>query len=68
MQTIYHVAKEEIRRNLYSISFPTLNFIELAWSVIDRLRANLNNLAVLFLWSVIFFVSAHCIFVKRSLR
>jgi ABC-type transport system involved in multi-copper enzyme maturation permease subunit len=44
------------------------HFSEPRWSVIDSLRVNLNNLAVLLLWNALFFVLAHYIFVKRSLR
>ena len=44
------------------------HFSEPRWSVMDSLRVSLNNLAILFFWNVLFFVSAHYIFVKRSLR
>jgi hypothetical protein len=43
-------------------------FTERQWSIIDSLRVSLDDLAVLFLWNILFFVAAHYIFVKRSLR
>lgn len=43
-------------------------FHEQHWTIMDSLRTCLNNLGILFLWSVALFVSAHYIFVKRSLR
>jgi len=44
------------------------HFSEPKWSIADSLRASLSNLAILFLWNVLFFLAAHYIFVKRSLR
>jgi hypothetical protein len=44
------------------------HFSEPRWSIIDSLRVSLNNLAILFFWNILLFVSAHYIFVKRSLR
>ena len=46
--------------------FPHFN--EPAWSIIDSLRVSLINLAILLLWNILFFMAAHYIFVKRSLR
>jgi len=43
-------------------------FAEPRWSIMDSLRTSLHNLAILFLWSILFFVAAHYVFVKRSLR
>jgi ABC-type transport system involved in multi-copper enzyme maturation permease subunit len=43
-------------------------FSEPRWSVTDSLRVSLNNFAILFLWNILLFISAHYIFVKRSLR
>ncbi len=44
------------------------HFTEPRWSIADSLRSSLSNLAILFLWNVLFFLAAHYIFVKRSLR
>ena len=44
------------------------HFDERRWSVLDGLRVSLINLAILFLWNILFFVAAHYVFVKRSLR
>lgn len=43
-------------------------FSEQRYSVIDSLRLSLVNLAILFLWNVLFFLSAHYAFIRRSLR
>ena len=43
-------------------------FSERPWSVLDSLRISLINLTILFLWNILFFVAAHYIFVKQSLR
>ena len=43
-------------------------FSERPWSVLDSLRISLINLTIIFLWNALFFVAAHYIFVKRSLR
>ncbi len=43
-------------------------FSEPRWSINDSLRTVLGDLAILFLWNVLFFVAAHYVFVKRSLR
>ncbi|MFC1713808.1 ABC transporter permease subunit [Candidatus Poribacteria bacterium] len=44
------------------------HFSEPRWSIADSLRTSLGNMAILFLWNVLFFLAAHYIFVKRSLR
>ena len=44
------------------------HFSEPRWYIMDSLRVSLNNLAILFFWNALLFVSAHYIFVKRSLR
>jgi len=44
------------------------NFTEQHWSVPDSLRISLINLTILFLWNALFFLGAHFIFVKRSLK
>jgi ABC-type transport system involved in multi-copper enzyme maturation permease subunit len=43
-------------------------FEEPHWSVTASLRTSLINLLILFLWNIFLFVTAHYIFVKRSLR
>jgi ABC-type transport system involved in multi-copper enzyme maturation permease subunit len=43
-------------------------FAEPRWSIMDSLRVTLTDMAVLFLWNILFFVAAHYVFVKRSLR
>ena len=43
-------------------------FEEPHWSIADSLRSSLSNLLILFLWNIILFMTAHYIFVKRSLR
>jgi ABC-type transport system involved in multi-copper enzyme maturation permease subunit len=50
----------------YMSDFPY--FSERRWSIIDSLRSNLDNLFILFLWNILFFVAAHYVFLKRSLR
>jgi ABC-type transport system involved in multi-copper enzyme maturation permease subunit len=44
------------------------HFGEPRWSIVDSLRTSLNNLTIIFLWNVLFFLAAHYVFVKRSLR
>ncbi len=43
-------------------------FTERRWSITDSLRIGLSELAILFLWNILFFVTAHYVFAKRSLR
>jgi ABC-type transport system involved in multi-copper enzyme maturation permease subunit len=43
-------------------------FSEQRQSIMDSLSVSLTNLAILFLWNVLFFVAAHYVFVRRSLR
>jgi ABC-type transport system involved in multi-copper enzyme maturation permease subunit len=43
-------------------------FSEQRQSIMDSLRVSLTNLAILFFWNVLFFVAAHYVFVRRSLR
>lgn len=43
-------------------------FTESRWTIVDSLRISLNNLAVLLLWNVVLFVTAHYVFVRRSLK
>lgn len=44
------------------------HFTEPEWSVIDSLRASLNNLLALFLWNTVLFMTSYLAFIKRSLR